>query len=153
MEQNPEETAASIDEEPPAPHHEKASVGLSSTSMFEDCPCSGRNLDKFTAPAALLAIAEAGSASGYAIVARIRELPLSGATGVDHSAVYRALRKMEGTGMVVSSWQVGSGGPARRLYALTEIGHRCLDTWAETLGRQSQAIEGFLEEYRAFRGL
>lgn len=153
MEQNPEETVVSTNQGPPAPNQGKASAGLSSTSMFEDCPCSGRNLDKFTAPAALLAIAEAGSASGYTIVARIRELPLAGATGVNHSAVYRALRKMEGTGMVVSSWQEGSGGPARRLYALTETGHRCLDTWAETLGRQSQAIEEFLEEYRALRGL
>jgi PadR family transcriptional regulator, regulatory protein PadR len=120
-------------------------------SAFEDCPCSGCNLDKFTAPAALLAIAESGKASGYAIVARIRARPLSGATGVDHSAVYRALRRMEQTGMVVSSWEAGSGGPARRLYTLTDRGYRCLDTWAETLRRQSQAIEGFLAEYRDLR--
>jgi len=123
----------------------------SEATTFEHCPCSGRNLDKFTAAAALLAIAESGTASGYAIVARLREMPLSGASGVDHSAVYRSLRKMEQTGMVASTWVAGSAGPARRLYELTDRGYGCLDTWAETLGRLSRAIEGFLGEYRAVR--
>ncbi len=152
MEQNPEKAEASLNnEESRVLDREETLASRSSEFAFVDCPCTGRNLDKFTAPAALLAIAEAGGASGYSIAARIRELPLSGETGIDHSAVYRALRKMEQTGMVVSSWEAGGAGPARRVYALTDRGQRCLDTWADTLGRQLRAIEGFLEEYRVLR--
>jgi DNA-binding PadR family transcriptional regulator len=116
---------------------------------FEDCPCTGRNLDKFTAPAALLAIAEAGQISGYAIAARVQSLTLSGDSGVDHSGVYRSLRKMEASGMVASLWEAGDKGPARRLYTLTDSGRRCLDRWAMTLRSHSRAIEGFLREYGA----
>jgi PadR family transcriptional regulator PadR len=151
MEENPERTSPPLGEESRVLGHGETMTSRSSALAFDGCPCTGRNLDKFTAPAALLAIAQAGRASGYSVVARIRELPLSGGTGVDHSAVYRALRKMEQTGMVVSSWELGSGGPARRVYTLTESGHRCLDTWAETLARHSRAIKGFLKEHQALR--
>ncbi len=121
-------------------------------ASFDDCPCTGRNLEKFTHPAALLAIAEAGSISGYDIARRVRELSLSGETGVDHSGVYRTLRKMEETGLVASSWEAGDKGPARRLYTLTDSGRDCLDVWARTLKRHSQAIESFLEEYAVLPG-
>jgi len=118
---------------------------------FKDCPCTGRNLDKFTAPAALLAIADTGELSGYSIAARVQGLPLSREEGVDHSGVYRTLRKMETMGLVASSWEPGEKGPARRVYTLTDSGMRCLDTWAVTLRSHVDAIENFLKEYEALR--
>lgn len=118
---------------------------------FEDCPCTGRNLDKFTAPAALLAIAEVGELSGYAVAARVQNLSLSRESGVDHSGVYRTLRKIEAMGLVASSWEPGEKGHARRVYTLTESGWRCLDTWAITLRGHADAIEDFLREYGAVR--
>ena len=39
---------------------------------LNDCSCTGRNIGKFTSPAALLAIAEAGQISGYDIAERLR---------------------------------------------------------------------------------
>ncbi len=114
---------------------------------LSDCSCTGRNLGKFTSPAALLAIAEAGKISGYAIADRLRSMPLGGETGPDMAGVYRTLRRMERFKLVTSVWDTEGGGPARRLYTLTNLGDRCLERWVETLRGHRDAVEHFLEQY------
>jgi PadR family transcriptional regulator PadR len=114
---------------------------------LDDCSCTGRNIGKFTSPAALLAIAEAGQVSGYDIAERLRSMPLGGDTGPDMGGVYRTLRRMERYNLVTSVWDTEGGGPARRLYTLTNLGDRCLERWIETLRGHRNAVQHFLDEY------
>ncbi len=117
------------------------------TCDLDDCACTGKNIGKYTSPAALLAIAEAGSISGYDIAERLRSMPLGGESGPDSGGLYRTLRRMERYNLVTSTWDTEGGGPARRLYALTNLGDRCLERWALTLAEHESAIEGFLADY------
>lgn len=130
----------------PPEAHEGASCDL------DDCACTGKNIGKFTSPAALLAIAEVECLSGYDIAERLRSMPLGGETGPDSGGLYRTLRRMERFNLVTSEWDTEGGGPARRLYSLTNLGDACLDRWADTLHAHREAIQAFLDEYHALRG-
>jgi PadR family transcriptional regulator, regulatory protein PadR len=121
------------------------------TCSFDDCACTGKNLVKFTSPAALLAVAEAGALSGYDIAERLRSMPLGGESGPDPGGIYRVLRRMERFNLLTSEWDTSGPGPARRVYRLTYLGDRCLDQWAETLRSHSGAVQSFLGEFERLR--
>jgi poly-beta-hydroxybutyrate-responsive repressor len=118
---------------------------------WDDCACTGKNLVKFTSPAALLAVAESGALSGWDIAERLRSMPLGGETGPDTGGLYRTLRRMERYHLLVSQWDTEGGGPARRIYRLTELGDRCLAMWAETLQGHRDAVESFLADFSRIR--
>lgn len=118
---------------------------------LDNCACTGKNIGKYTSPAALLALAEAGCMSGYDMAERLRSMPIGGETGPDSGGLYRTLRRMERFNLVTSEWDTTGGGPARRLYSLTNLGDECLDRWAETLRAHRAAIQVFLTEYDALR--
>lgn len=119
---------------------------------FEDCACTGKNLVRFTSPAALLAIAEASRVSGYDIGERLGAMPLYGESGPDSGGLYRTLRRLESLELVSSEWDTSGAGPARRLYSITEAGARCLENWARTLEAHRAAVAAFLEDYQRFAG-
>ncbi len=119
---------------------------------FEDCACTGKNLVRFTSPAALLAIAEASRISGYDIGERLGAMPLYGDSGPDSGGLYRTLRRLESLDLVTSEWDTSGAGPARRLYSITEAGARCLENWARTLETHRTAVAAFLEDYQRFAG-
>jgi PadR family transcriptional regulator PadR len=125
-------------------------AGSTKPCDLDDCSCTGRNIGKFTSPAALLAIAEAGQISGYDIAERLRSMPLGGESGPDMGGVYRTLRRMERYNLVTSVWDTEGGGPARRLYTLTNLGSRCLERWIGTLQGHRDAVQHFLNEYERF---
>ncbi len=63
------------------------------------------------------------------------------------SMVYRVLREMEANGWVSSAWSTHqTQGPARRVYALTELGKEALDTWLMELRDVRQTIDDLLQE-------
>jgi PadR family transcriptional regulator PadR len=62
--------------------------------------------------------------------------------------VYRTLRRMERYNLVTSLWDTEGGGPARRLYALTNLGDQCLEGWIQALSGHRDAVEHFLGEYQ-----
>lgn len=66
---------------------------------------------------------------------------------VDLSTVYRILRGLEEQGFVSSYWDTGSGGPARRLYRITDEGDRYLAWWVEDLQATDRVLHHFLETY------
>ncbi len=66
---------------------------------------------------------------------------------VDSSTVYRMLRGLEERGFVTSRWDTGGGGPARRLYLITEEGDRYLGWWVDDLRETDQVLHNFLEMY------
>ncbi|MBU2602876.1 MAG: helix-turn-helix transcriptional regulator [Actinobacteria bacterium] len=130
---------------------ESAEPGAEEVCDLDDCACTGKNIGKFTSPAALLAIAERECLSGYDMAERLRSMPLGGETGPDSGGLYRTLRRMERFNLVTSEWDTEGGGPARRLYSLTNLGDACLDRWAETLRDHRDAIQAFLEDFEELR--
>lgn len=90
------------------------------------------NLYRFAEPIVLMTLAKLGTAHGYQITAEAEPYAVTHA-GLDGAAIYRALRRLESTKCVTSSWDTGGGGPARRLYTLTDRGREHLGEWAEVM--------------------
>jgi DNA-binding PadR family transcriptional regulator len=60
--------------------------------------------------------------------------------------IYSVLRKMEGDGLLVSSWDIPESGPARRIYHITEEGLQYLKYAGDRLRRSKQIIMILLGE-------
>jgi len=65
----------------------------------------------------------------------------------DPGFLYRTLRKLEEEGAVRSSWDTGGSGPARRVYALADLGGERLHTWAAHLRGTRARLDRFLTDY------
>src|SRR5258708_32055351 len=84
-------------------------------------------------PVVLLLLRE-WSSYGYELMERMASF---GFAMMNPGTFYRALRQMEKDGMVNSAWDTSGGGPARRIYSITEAGEACLNWGAPSL-RQDQ---------------
>lgn len=84
-----------------------------------------------------------GSRHGYAIAREI-ERRSSDALKVGEGALYPALRALEREGMVESTWETQSSGPARRIYTLTEAGKAKLASSLKSWARFSNAVNAVL---------
>ena len=70
----------------------------------------------------------------------------------DPSLVYRALREMEESGLVVSQWgQDKSLGPQRRVYQITTQGDEYLIGWVADLRRTRQDIDVVIAAFEQAR--
>ena len=67
----------------------------------------------------------------------------------DPGFLYRTLRQFEQDGLVCSSWDTRGGGPARRVYQITDEGIDCLHAWAVKIRRNRKRLDRFLSEYLA----
>ncbi|MGI6366801.1 MAG: PadR family transcriptional regulator [Anaerolineae bacterium] len=107
-----------------------------------------RRIRRFVEPAVLLQLQRA-PAHGYALLEGLQELGLEGYP-LEVSSVYRVLYHLEEQGMLTSSESSeGSGGPPRRVYALTDEGCALLHQWAVDLRLTAQILQRFLEAYAA----
>jgi DNA-binding PadR family transcriptional regulator len=53
---------------------------------------------------------------------------------INPGTLYRTLRQMENHGDIESTWKTSeNGGPARRMYAITDAGVAYLDLWMASL--------------------
>lgn len=102
---------------------------------------------RFVQPCLLLLLHQRPS-HGYDLIERLGEFGL-GESIVDPSMVYRYLREMEGEGLVISDWDTGEAGPARRVYRLTSQGDEYLARWVMGLRETKRTLEGFLTAYDA----
>ena len=84
------------------------------------------------------------SAHGYQI---LQTLAMLGFAAVDPASVYRALRHMEREGLVLSNWQTGVSGPARRTYQLMPDGIDWLHAWAGALRESHRYLSIYLGRY------
>ena len=91
----------------------------------------------------LLLIGEA-PAHGYDLLDQIAQL---GLRNVDPGGLYRTLRVMEEDGLVSSSWEHSSAGPARRTYRLTADGVDWLHAWAGALRESHRYLSAYLTRY------
>lgn len=96
-------------------------------------------------PYVLLAIS-AQRAHGYYIEQYLRSLGLA---QIEMTRLYRTLRQLEQQGLVTSAWEAGEGGPARRVYQLTDAGRGWLQSGATMLEGYRSAIDAFFGRYQA----
>jgi DNA-binding PadR family transcriptional regulator len=99
-------------------------------------------------PAILVALTE-GPIHGYRLAERIDQMVGMFGGKPDVSGIYRFLKKMEGNGLVASTWQSSDSGHAKRLYEITADGRSCLTRWSMTLETYLKAISNLLDEARA----
>lgn len=71
---------------------------------------------------------------------------------VDMGNLYRVLRSLEREGLVASTWDDESPGPAKRIYVLTDSGQRVLDLWVGAFRKIEQQIAAFTDRYEQGRG-
>src|SRR5436305_8707537 len=94
-------------------------------------------------PVLLLMLRE-WSSYGYELMEKMTQFGLS---AINPGTFYRTLRQMEKDGMVSSSWDTSEGGPARRVYSITEAGEAYLKFWANSLEQYQKMMDSFFRLY------
>ena len=77
----------------------------------------------------------------------IQELTRFGFTSIDQGNVYRTLRQLEKDDLVKSEWDTTTGGPAKRIYSITEAGEAYLRTCTDALEQYQSVINRFFSIY------
>ena len=85
-----------------------------------------------------------GNSYGYEI---IKWAAAFGLETRNPGSMYRTLRHMEKEGLCKSKWETSKGGPARRVYTITDAGHAYLDFWAEALEQYRRNMDTFFSLY------
>lgn len=94
----------------------------------------------------LLAVAESpvhGSAIHTTLIERM------GLHKPDTGAIYRTLQQLEQDDLVVSVWDTGGRGPAKKVYSLTAAGWEKLEEWRQDIELRLTMLRRFLEMYGA----
>ncbi|MEJ7871314.1 MAG: helix-turn-helix transcriptional regulator [Rubrobacteraceae bacterium] len=94
-------------------------------------------------PVILLSLREWNS-YGYELMERTAAF---GFEAMNPGTLYRTLRQMEKDGVVESEWETSRGGPARRVYSITDAGEAYLDFWAEALKQYRTNMDSFFRLY------
>jgi PadR family transcriptional regulator, regulatory protein PadR len=84
---------------------------------------------------------------GYELMERMLKF---GIESIDQGNFYRLLRQLEKDALVTSEWDVTTGGPAKRVYAITEAGEKYLETWAGSLSYYQKMLDQFFTLYNPF---
>ena len=95
----------------------------------------------------LLLILRGWSTHGYDL---IQQLMKFGFQSIDQGNVYRILRQLEKEDMVESVWDTTAGGPAKRIYSITDAGEEYLASWAGVLEQYQKMLEQFFSAYTQF---
>jgi PadR family transcriptional regulator PadR len=95
-------------------------------------------------PVLLLFLREWGS-YGYDLWKN--QLSAFGFATMNPGSLYRVLRQMEKDGMINSNWDTSKGGPARRVYAITDVGEAYLKLWADSLQQYQKIMDAFFRLY------
>jgi len=94
-------------------------------------------------PVALVILREERS-YGYELMERLEEF---GFEQIRAGTLYRTLRQMEQEGLCSSEWETPQGGPARRMYLITEGGEEYLAAWAEACKQYQSVMDCFSQAY------
>lgn len=81
---------------------------------------------------------------GYELMERASAF---GFEAMNPGTLYRTLRQMEKEGVVESTWETSKGGPARRMYSITDAGEAYLDFWAKSLEQYQRTMDTFFRLY------
>ena len=95
-------------------------------------------------PVILLSLRECTS-YGYKLM---EQAAVFGFGAMNPGTLYRTLRHMEKEGFCESEWDTTSGGgPARRVYTITDAGEAYLNFWAESLEQYQRNMDAFFRLY------
>jgi PadR family transcriptional regulator PadR len=99
-------------------------------------------------PVILLTLRECTS-YGYKLM---EQAAAFGFVAMNPGTLYRTLRHMERDGLCESKWDTTSGGgPARRVYSITDAGEAYLDFWAKSLEQYRRHMDVFFSLYTGGR--
>jgi PadR family transcriptional regulator PadR len=84
-----------------------------------------------------------GPMHGYAIATWLEERS-DGTLGVDDSALYQALQRMEGRGLLAAEWGTTENNRRARYYKLTTAGRQRLRAESETWLRYTKSVTSIL---------
>jgi poly-beta-hydroxybutyrate-responsive repressor len=62
---------------------------------------------------------------------------------INPGTLYRTLRKMENEGLCETVWETSNGGPACRVYSVTDAGEGYLEDWAEGCKKYQRVLDAF----------
>jgi PadR family transcriptional regulator PadR len=95
-------------------------------------------------PVILLTLRECTS-YGYKLM---EQATAFGFGAMNPGTLYRTLRHMERDGLCESEWDTtNGGGPARRVYSITDAGEAYLDFWAKALEQYQRNMDAFFQLY------
>lgn len=94
-------------------------------------------------PVLLLMLRE-WSSYGYELMEKMTAFGLA---AMNPGTVYRTLRQMEKDGIISSSWDTSTAGPARRVYSITDAGETYLKYWADSLNHYQKMMNTFFQMY------
>lgn len=104
----------------------------------------GGSPKNFVVPFLLLSLRGGMSLHGYKL---FQQLIQFGFSSIDRGNVYRTLRQLEKDALIKSEWDTSSGGPAKRVYSLTDAGEQYLDLWANSLEQYQMMLDSFFNIY------
>jgi transcriptional regulator len=84
-----------------------------------------------------------GPMHGYAVATWLEEQS-DGSLGIDDSALYQALQRMEGRGWLSAEWGTSDNNRRARYYKLTPAGRQRLRAEAATWMRYTQSVTAIL---------
>ena len=87
-----------------------------------------------------LAMLRKESSHGYELIERMGEF---GFERINPGTLYRTLRKMENEGLCETTWETSNGGPACRVYSVTDAGEGYLEDWAEGCKKYQLVLDSF----------
>ena len=105
------------------------------------------NIDKMLVPTLLFFLAKKHS-HGYELIQKINEADFC-EVEADPATIYRNLRRMEEDGLIISKWETGLTGPARRCYELTSSGHEALNFCVELINNKVEKMQIFLQKHQS----
>lgn len=109
---------------------------------MKECAELSKSLNRLSQPTILCLLALSDKPlHGYVIVQQAAHSPMFGGKKPDATGIYRALKRMEETGLVESRWDTPEEGSAKRLFELTDKGRNCLRRWIDALACYQATIE------------
>jgi len=92
----------------------------------------------------LLLMLRQWSSYGYELMEKMSTFGLA---AMNPGTCYRTLRQLEKDGMVNSNWDTSKGGPARRIYSITDAGEAYLNHWVHSLDQYQGMMDTFFRIY------
>ena len=106
----------------------------------------GGHVRSFVQPRLLFLLARK-PAHGYELMEQLNE---GEGSAIDPALLYRTLHRFQADGLVSSTWDTETPGPARRVYEITAEGLEYLHAWAVEIRRTRQRLDRFLQEYEVY---
>lgn len=113
--------------------------------LIENAQTKQRNSmpKNFLVPFLLLCLKD-WSLHGYKLIQMLMDI---GFSSIDQGNVYRTLRKLEKENLISSTWDTSEGGPAKRIYSLTDYGEKYLASCATSFEQYQNMLRTFFTLY------